>query len=107
MSFFFPVFVSFLRLSIITYRHDGSFGPDSNVEVPNVTYKDFTVIGINEDGFLSLLDDDGVTYDDLKVPMGTLGDNIREAFENGKEVPVSIWNFFFFFKIMMFQRAKF
>jgi translation initiation factor 5A len=41
-------------------------------------------------GFLNLMLPDGTPKDDVKVPEGELGKNIETAFEDGKEVSVTI-----------------
>ena len=47
-----------------------------NMDVPNVVRKDLQLIDIDGD-FLSLMDDAGETRDDIKVPEGELGDEIK------------------------------
>lgn len=43
-----------------------------------------------DEGFLSLLNDDGSTKDDLSVPQGELGTQLAAAFEEGKDLIVSV-----------------
>ena len=41
---------------------------------------------MTDDGFLSLMSDDGATKDDVKVPDGEIGDKINKMFtEDGKD----------------------
>lgn len=43
-------------------------------------------VDVSEDGFLSLMSDDGSTKDDVKVPDGEVGDKINKLFvEEGKD----------------------
>jgi len=43
-------------------------------------------LDITDDGFLSLMSDDGSTKDDVKVPDGEVGDKINKMFtEDGKD----------------------
>jgi len=43
-------------------------------------------LDITDDGFLSLMSDDGTTKDDVKVPDGEPGDKITKLFtEEGKD----------------------
>jgi len=58
------------------------------MDVPNVKRKDYQLIGM-EDDFLSLMDDAGDTRDDLKCPEGEIGDEIRAAISEEKEILVS------------------
>lgn len=48
------------------------------------------MIDIGEDGFVTLLLDDGTTKDDLKLPDGELGTQIKDAFDEGKDLLVSV-----------------
>ena len=57
------------------------------MDVPNVKRKDYQLIGM-EDDFLSLMDDSGDTRDDLKCPEGEIGDEIRAAISEEKEILV-------------------
>lgn len=43
-----------------------------------------------DDGFLNLIDNDGAAKDDVKLPDGDLGEQIQAAFEEGKELNVTI-----------------
>ena len=72
-----------------------------NMDVPNVLRKEYQLVShsrpfaranvtgpilnidqldISEDGFLSLMSDDGTTKDDVKVPDGEVGDKIEKLF---------------------------
>jgi translation initiation factor 5A len=69
-----------------------------NMDVPNVTRKEFQLVSnfschitlstltsrqldISDDGFLSLMSDDGETKDDVKVPEGEVGEKIEKLFK--------------------------
>ncbi|XP_054469514.1 eukaryotic translation initiation factor 5A-1-like [Anoplopoma fimbria] len=60
-----------------------------NMDVPNVTRKDFTVLDV-ADGYLSLMDDFGSTRDDLKLPDSEIGKEIARKFENGDSFMVTV-----------------
>ena len=60
-----------------------------NVEVPNVTRAEFQLIDINDEGFMSLMSDDGSMKEDLRVPEGAIGDEIKEKFEDGQELLIT------------------
>ena len=47
------------------------------------------LIGV-EDDFLSLMDDGGETREDLKIPEGEVGEQIKSAQENDQEILVSL-----------------
>ncbi|KAI9796008.1 MAG: Eukaryotic translation initiation factor 5A [Candelina submexicana] len=61
-----------------------------NMDVPNVTRREYQLIDISDDGFLSLMSDDGDTKDDVKVPEGDVGDKIAKMFK-GEEKDTSEW----------------
>lgn len=49
-----------------------------------------TQVDVSEDGFLSLMSDDGSTKDDVKLPDGEVGDKINKLFvEDGKDTSTS------------------
>ena len=59
------------------------------MEVPNVKRKDYQLIGLDDD-FLSLMDDSGETRDDLKCPDGDIGEEIRSAVNEERDIMVSV-----------------
>ncbi|KHJ42787.1 translation initiation factor eIF-5A [Trichuris suis] len=53
-----------------------------NMDVPVVKRKDYQLMAINDDGFVSILDMDTLSEkNDLKLPEGEVGQQIRDAFE--------------------------
>ena len=50
----------------------------------------FQLIDIDEDDYLSLMDDNGETRADLKVPGGELGEKLRARFENDEETVCTV-----------------
>jgi len=78
--------VHMIALDIFTGKKLEELSPSThNMEVPNVKRKDLQLIGM-EDGFLSLMDDGGETRDDLKCPDGDIGDEIRAAVDNDRDI---------------------
>jgi len=61
-----------------------------NMDVPVVTRTAYTVLDLTDDGFCSLLNSDGTTKDDLKIPEGELGESLRKEFDSGKELVVTV-----------------
>lgn len=45
---------------------------------------------IQEDGFLELMNSDGSLKSDVKIPEGDIGDEIKAAFDDGKDVSVTV-----------------
>lgn len=61
-----------------------------NMDVPNVTRREYSLLDISEDGFLSLMNEDGTSKDDVKLPEDDRGTGITKAFEAGKDVTVTV-----------------
>jgi translation initiation factor 5A len=63
---------------------------------PVVDTNDWTVTDIDDEGFVTLMDDDGNQKEDLQLPTNEfvldpeLGNKIKEAFENDQEVVVKV-----------------
>lgn len=51
----------------------------------------FQLLDVSDDGFLSLMDDAGNTRDDLKVPEGDLGEEIKGAVADSRDILVSLY----------------
>ncbi|MCJ1430414.1 Eukaryotic translation initiation factor 5A [Sticta canariensis] len=51
-----------------------------NMDVPNVTRREYQLLHISDDDFLSLMLDDGTMKDDVKKPEGDVGDKIEKLF---------------------------
>jgi translation initiation factor 5A len=62
-----------------------------NMNVPNVSRTDYQFVDVDDDGFLSLLDDDGTPRDDLKLPNNEeLKKEIKKKRDDGDEFYVTI-----------------
>ncbi|KAI8803139.1 eukaryotic translation initiation factor 5A [Cladochytrium replicatum] len=61
-----------------------------NMDVPNVSRMEYQLLDVTDDGFLSLMTQDGSTKDDVKVPEGELGIQISKDFHDGKDLIVSV-----------------
>ncbi|KAI5993727.1 initiation factor 5a [Pisolithus orientalis] len=60
-----------------------------NMDVPNVVRKEYQVMNI-DGSFLSLMDQDNNSKDDVNVPDSNMGKDIQAAFEEGKELLVTV-----------------
>lgn len=60
-----------------------------NMNVPNVKRTDFQLVNI-EDGYLSIMDDDGNTREDLKIPDNDIGEEIQKKFDNEEQFMVTV-----------------
>ncbi|KAI8096150.1 eukaryotic translation initiation factor 5A [Halteromyces radiatus] len=82
--------VHLVGIDIFTNKKYEDLSPSThNMDVPNVVRNEYVLINI-EDGFLSLMLQDGSTKDDVKVPDGELGEKLEAEFEDGKELLVSV-----------------
>jgi len=62
-----------------------------NMNVPNVTRKDYQLVDINNDGFLTLMDENsGDMKEDLKVPDDDMGKDIQKRFDDGETFNVTV-----------------
>ena len=86
--------IHFVATDIFTGKKIEDICPStSNMEAPNVKRLELPLLDIDEDGFCSLMEDNGGTKNDLKLPEGELGDEIRKTFEEleeGKEIIVTV-----------------
>lgn len=63
------------------------------MDVPHVKREDYQLTDI-DDGYLTLMADNGDLREDLKIPDGDLGQQLRSDFEAGKELLVSTLRLF-------------
>lgn len=86
----------FVAVDIFTGKKYEDLTPSShNCDVPNINRAEYQLIDINEDGFVTLMDEGGSTREDLKLPTGTdesdkLAASIKEAFDQDKTIVVSV-----------------
>ncbi|KAG9198027.1 hypothetical protein B5807_02631 [Epicoccum nigrum] len=84
--------VHLVAIDIFTSKKLEELCPSThNMNVPNVRRQEYLLVDVSEDGFLSLMSDDGSTKDDVKVPDGEVGDKINKLFtEEGKDTSVIV-----------------
>lgn len=63
-----------------------------NTTAPNVGRAEYSLLNIDGDGFCSLVDEAGNVREDIKLPdfPETFGREIREAFDSGKSLVVTV-----------------
>ncbi|CED82418.1 eukaryotic translation initiation factor 5a-2 [Phaffia rhodozyma] len=82
--------VHLIATDIFTNKKLEDISPSThNMESPIVTRVEFQLVNI-DDGFLNLMNDEGASKDDVKVPEGNLGKEITDLFEAGKELVVTV-----------------
>ncbi|KAI9813349.1 MAG: Eukaryotic translation initiation factor 5A [Phylliscum demangeonii] len=52
-----------------------------NMDVPNVSRREFQLLDISDDDFLNLMTEDGELKDDVKIPDGEIGEKIHRLFK--------------------------
>jgi len=83
--------VHLVGVDIFTGKKYEDLSPSThNMDVPEVSRTEYTLLDISDDGYASLMAADGTTKDDLKVPEGEVGDALREEFNAGKDVTVAV-----------------
>merc|ERR1711964_233201 len=83
--------VHLVAIDIFTGKKLEDLSPSThNMDVPNVSRREFQLLDITDDDFLSLMDDSGNTKDDVKLPDGDLGDRIKKMVDDGKDVNVIV-----------------
>merc|ERR1711870_144756 len=79
--------VHLVALDIFTGKKYEDLSPSThNMDVPNVSRREFQLLGCSDDGYLSLMDDTGETREDLKVPDGDIGDECKAATSDGRDI---------------------
>ncbi|EXF78428.1 eukaryotic translation initiation factor 5A [Colletotrichum paranaense] len=74
--------VHLVAIDIFTGKKLEDLSPSThNMDVPNVSRKEFQLIDISDDGFLSLMNDDGDLKDDVRLPDGEIGEKINKLFK--------------------------
>jgi len=70
-------------------KYECTFSTGDNVDAPVMKRVEYTLINIEEDGFVSLMNEAGDVKEDLKLPedewLKDVTDKIREIFEEGKK----------------------
>jgi len=79
--------VHMVGLDIFTGKKCEDICPSThNMDVPFVKREDYQLMDISDDGFLSLMGDSGDLREDLKLPDGELGGQLRQEYDNGREI---------------------
>ncbi|CAA6653539.1 unnamed protein product [Spirodela intermedia] len=82
----------FVAIDIFNGKKLEDIVPSShNCDVPHVNRTDYQLIDISEDGFVSLLTENGSTKDDLRLPTDEpLLSQIKDGFADGKDLVVTV-----------------
>lgn len=81
----------FVAVDIFTGKKLEELCPSShNIDVPIISRMEYTFMDIQEDGYVSLMDEASNIRDDLSLPEDTIGREIEQTFNDGKELIVTI-----------------
>ena len=72
-------------------RYEDCCPTSHNMMVPNVTRTEYNLMDINNDGYLSLMEENGKVKEDLKLPYEIdpeLSEKIKAMFDEGKNLVV-------------------
>ncbi|KAJ8320239.1 hypothetical protein KUTeg_001826 [Tegillarca granosa] len=82
--------VHLVGIDIFTQKKYEDICPSThNMSVPHVNRTDFQLVDI-EDDFCNLMDDEGNMKNDIKLPDGDLGKEIKSKFEDEETIIVSV-----------------
>ncbi|KAL1006580.1 hypothetical protein UPYG_G00074060 [Umbra pygmaea] len=82
--------VNMVGIDIFTNKKYEDMCPSThNMDVPHIKRNEFQLLNIN-DGFMSLMADNGDVREDLRVPDSELGKEIEQRFGAGEEILVSV-----------------
>ncbi|BEI80637.1 hypothetical protein CcaverHIS002_0111660 [Cutaneotrichosporon cavernicola] len=82
--------VHLVAIDIFTGKKLEDISPSThNMDVPNVRRTEYQLLDI-QDEFMSLMDADGGMKDDVKLPDSDLGNEIQKAFDDSKDLMVTI-----------------
>jgi len=84
--------IHLVGIDIFTAKKYDEICPSTHqMEVPEVSRYEQILIDIAADEYLTLMSEDGkTTRNDLKLPAGELGQKIREGFEEGKNLQLTV-----------------
>lgn len=74
--------VHLIGIDIFTGKKYEELCPSThNMDVPNVSRKEYQLLDITDDEFLSLMADGGETKDDIKLCDGEIGEKVKRLFQ--------------------------
>lgn len=98
-----------VAVDIFTGKKYEDISPSShNMDQPVVTRKDFQLIDIDEEGFVTVMDDKNDTRSDLRLDVDgeELHKKVKEEFEEGKDLHVTVLSALGTEKIISFKEVQ-
>jgi len=84
---------NFTGIDIFTGKKYEDVVPSTHTtSVPNVSRAEYTLLDIDDEGYVSLMTEEGDTKEDLQLPTypEELADEIREGFDEGKTLLLTV-----------------
>ncbi|KAK2964101.1 putative Eukaryotic translation initiation factor 5A [Blattamonas nauphoetae] len=69
-------------------KYEAIYQTSRSIPQPDVIRADYQLTDIDDDGFCSLMGEDGIMREDLQIPADDFGDEVRAAFAEGKDLIV-------------------
>jgi len=72
-------------------KYEEIYPTSHNIDVPHISRIEYTLVDITDEGFLSLMAENGDTKEDIRLPADAeLAKQIREGFDNGANMVLCI-----------------
>lgn len=82
--------VHLVGLDIFTgKKYDDACPSTHNMDVPHVRRREFELLNVSNEGFLEMMSE-GIMKEDVRVPEGDLGEEIRRRFENNESLIITV-----------------
>lgn len=83
--------IHFVGIDIFTGKKYEDIVPSThNLDVPHVQRKEYQLLDISDDDFLSIMDECSELRDDIRLPAGDLGADIKARFDKGEQILVTV-----------------
>jgi len=83
--------VHLIGIDIFTGKKYEDLCPSThNMDVPRVSRREYELTNISEENFLELMEDDGSMKEDVRMPPGETGEQIRAKFDKGETVVLTV-----------------
>ncbi|KAK2957707.1 putative Eukaryotic translation initiation factor 5A [Blattamonas nauphoetae] len=69
-------------------KYEAIYQTSRTIPQPDVIRADYQLTDVDDDGFCSLMGEDGIMREDLQIPADDFGDEVRAAFAEGKDLIV-------------------
>ncbi|PAA87961.1 hypothetical protein BOX15_Mlig011055g1 [Macrostomum lignano] len=83
--------VHLVAIDIFTNKKYEDISPSSaNMQVPNVARREYQLVNISDEGFLELMSENGDMKEDIRLPEGDIGSEIRRRFDADESLVIQV-----------------